>query len=105
MEEAGRTTVQFTIGVFGILLDEQQCVLLCHRRDFDLWNLPGGGLEANESPWEGAIREVREETGLAVVIERLVGVYSKPEADEVVFSFLCRAVDGGSPALSMHQNR
>ena len=32
---------QFTIGIFGIIFDEQKRVLLCHRRDYDLWNLPG----------------------------------------------------------------
>jgi len=43
----------FTIGVFAIILDESRRVLLCHRRDFDLWNLPGGGLERGESPQDG----------------------------------------------------
>ena len=28
-----------------------------------LWNLPGGGLEDNESPWQGAHREALEESG------------------------------------------
>ena len=85
---------RFTIGVFAILLDESRRVLLCHRRDFDLWNLPGGGLETGESPWTGVVREVREEAGLDVTVERLVGVYSKPESGEIVFSFLCRVVGG-----------
>jgi ADP-ribose pyrophosphatase YjhB (NUDIX family) len=35
----------FTIGVFGIIRDEQNRVLLCLRNDYDLWNLPGGALE------------------------------------------------------------
>ena len=52
---------QFTIGIFGIIFDEQKRVLLCHRRDYDLWNLSGGGLESGESPWEGLKREVRED--------------------------------------------
>lgn len=59
----------FKIGVFGIIIDEQNRVLLCHRRDYDLWNLPGGGLEKNEAPWEGVVREVKEETGLRVKVE------------------------------------
>jgi len=49
----------FSIGVFGIIFDVEGRVLLCHRRDYDLWNLPGGGLETGEAPWEGLIREVR----------------------------------------------
>ena len=32
----------FCICVPAIIFDPQQLVLLCHRRDYDLWNLPGG---------------------------------------------------------------
>jgi ADP-ribose pyrophosphatase YjhB (NUDIX family) len=39
------------------------------------WDLPGGFLEADEHPTAGAAREAREETGLAVVITGLLGVY------------------------------
>ncbi len=88
----------FGIGVFAIVFDEHGRVLLCHRRDVDLWNLPGGGLEPGETPWDGVVREVREETGLEVAVQRLAGVYSKPEVNEVVFSFVCDVV-GGALAL------
>lgn len=85
---------QFTIGEFGIIFDDKNRVLLCHRCDYDLWNLPGGGLEAGESPWEGVIREVKEETGFDVEVMKLSGIYSKPDKDEVVFSFICKIIDG-----------
>ncbi len=85
---------QFTIGIFGIIFDEHKRVLLCHRRDYDLWNLPGGGLEAGESPWDGLKREVREETGLEIEIIKLAGVYSKPDKNEIVLSFLCKVISG-----------
>lgn len=39
------------------------------------WVLPGGNAEPNESPLETATREVFEETGLHVELERLTGVY------------------------------
>ena len=80
---------KFTIGIFGIILNKQNKILLCHRRDYDLWNLPGGGLEKNESIQSGLIREVKEETGLAVKISRLAGVYSKPYKNEIVFFAFC----------------
>lgn len=82
------------IGIFALLFDEQQKILLCHRRDHDLWNLPGGGLKPSETPWDGVIREVKEETGLDVRVDRLAGIYSKPQKNEIVFSFVCTIIDG-----------
>lgn len=40
-----------------------------------LWDIPGGFLEAEEHPEAGAIREVKEETGLDIQPDRLVGIY------------------------------
>ena len=85
---------KFTIGAFAIILDKEDRILLCHRRDRDIWNLPGGSLEKGESPWECVKREVKEETGLDVKIVRLVGIYSKPNKDEIVFQFLCEPTGG-----------
>jgi ADP-ribose pyrophosphatase YjhB (NUDIX family) len=51
-------------------------------------------VESGELPTEAVIREVKEETGLEVAIERLVGVYGKPDKDEIVFAFTCRVVGG-----------
>jgi 8-oxo-dGTP diphosphatase len=85
----------FNIGTFAVIFDEQRRVLLSHRRDMDAWNLPGGGVEVEEMPDEGVIREVKEETGLDVEVVRLVGVYGKIGRNEIVFAFECR-VTGGS---------
>jgi len=40
------------------------------------WTLPGGGLDHGEDPRRGAIREVAEETGYAVALDRLLTVDS-----------------------------
>lgn len=82
-------------GAFGVIFDADRRVLLCHRRDMDAWNLPGGGVEAGETPWDATVREVREEVGLETEIVRLTGLYWKPETDELVFNFECR-ITGGS---------
>lgn len=84
----------FTIGVFAAIFDKKNRVLLCHRTDHDLWNLPGGSLEYGETPWDCVVREVKEETGLEVKINRLAGIYSKPGKDEIVFQYVCTATDG-----------
>lgn len=92
--------MRFQIGVFATVLDGAGRVLLVHRTDCDWWCQPGGGMETGETPWEGVIRETREETGFEVAVERLVGVYSwAPRKDEVILSFLCR-ITGGERATS-----
>ena len=81
----------FRVGVFATIRDERGRVLLCHRTDCDWWNQPGGSLEGGETPWQGVVREAREECGLEVVVERLAGVYSwAPKKNEIIFSFVCR---------------
>lgn len=84
----------FSVGAFAIIFDEQGCVLLSHRRDLDVWNLPGGGVESGELPTETVVRETKEETGLDVAVERLVGIYGKQDKDEFVFAFVCRVTGG-----------
>lgn len=96
----------FTIGTFAVIFDGEGRVLLSHRRDMDAWNLPGGGLEPGELPDAGVCREVREETGLEVVVDRLVGVYGKPTRNELVFAFVCHVVDGHvSPTEESDESR
>jgi ADP-ribose pyrophosphatase YjhB (NUDIX family) len=87
------------VGVFATIRDERGRVLLVHLRDCEFWCQPGGGLEAGEAPWQGVMREVREETGLDVRVVRLAGVYSWPAEGELILAFVC-AVTGGTLATS-----
>ena len=91
--DAASSSPIFRIGVFALIFDQGR-ILLGHRRDIDWWNLPGGGMEAGETVDEALQREVREETGLEVEVQQLVGVYSKPQKQEVVLTFRCRVVGG-----------
>ncbi len=91
--DAASSKAQFRIGVFGVIIEDGKA-LLGLRRDIDWWNLPGGGMELGETVDEALQREVLEETGLRVRVGRLVGVYSKPQKQEVVLTFLC-SIEGG----------
>ena len=81
-------------GSFAIVLDDVSRVLLCHRTDLDVWNLPGGGIEERESPEQAVIREVREETGLEVRIGRPVGRYCVSSQQVVAYTFICERIGG-----------
>ncbi len=62
--------------VYGIVFNASKAeVLLIKRRDIPVWVLPGGGLDAGESPEDGAVREVLEETGFKSLIVRKVAEY------------------------------
>ncbi len=60
-----------------VAIIEDGKILLTKREDFEVWCLPGGGVEDGETLAEGAVREAKEETGLDVELTRLVGVYSR----------------------------
>jgi 8-oxo-dGTP diphosphatase len=47
----------------------------------DLWALPGGFVEYGEKVEFAAIRESKEETGLDIELDGMVGVYSDPQRD------------------------
>jgi ADP-ribose pyrophosphatase YjhB (NUDIX family) len=90
-----------TLGAFAVILNGQNEILLCHRRDKDLWNLPGGRVEDGESPWEAAVRETKEEVRLDVALVRLLGVYYKTKENDMVFMFLVKPINDLEPATSL----
>lgn len=63
----------------AVVVDESGRIVLQRRRDNEMWALPGGAMELGESVAQCAIRETREETGLDVEVNGVVGIYSDPK--------------------------
>jgi ADP-ribose pyrophosphatase YjhB (NUDIX family) len=86
----------------GLVLDPRGRVLLVRRAIEPFkgaWAIPAGYQEADEDPPAAVVREVREETGIAVRVVRLVDLIHVPDDARKpanVAVFLCRA-EGGAP--------
>jgi ADP-ribose pyrophosphatase YjhB (NUDIX family) len=85
----------FQVFVAAVILDDERNILLVKAtyQRFHPWGLPGGSLEYGEQPEEAVIREVWEETGLHICIERLLLINSWMP-DRVGMYYLCKITGG-----------
>jgi 8-oxo-dGTP diphosphatase len=87
---------KFLLGVMAVAFDDQDRVLVLHhtyRRDHP-WGLPGGWLGAGEEPDQGALRELREETGFEGRIDALLWVGGGVPRSEVGIGYLVTITGG-----------
>ncbi len=75
LKEIGQVTPK--VGADAAIFDASGNILLMERSDNSGWCMPSGWVEQNEKPVDAVIREVREETGLRVKVEYLVGVFTR----------------------------
>ena len=86
----------------GCLFNDEGKVLLQKRGDSGKWGFPGGAIELGETPEETAVRELKEETGLNVEVESLIGIYtdsdikypSGDEAHSICIVYKLKAISG-----------
>jgi len=83
-----------------VLLDEAGRLLLIRRANEPgrgRWSVPGGRVQGGETDQDAVIREVAEETGLAVEVTRWLGDVQRGGPDGVVFDihdYSCRVTGG-----------
>ncbi len=74
-------------------------VLLVKRRVSEgqlSWQFPAGAVEDNESVDAAAVREAREETGLIVEAEKVLGERVHPATGRTMFYVACHVVEGNA---------
>lgn len=59
----------------GVIIVKDNKILLQRRKDNNMWGIIGGLLELNETFDEAAVRECKEETGLDIKLEALLGIF------------------------------
>jgi 8-oxo-dGTP pyrophosphatase MutT (NUDIX family) len=89
-----------SVSVAGVVIDEAGRVLIVQRRDNAHWEPPGGILELDETFEEGVIREVAEETGILVAVDRLTGVYKNLTRGIVALVYRCHPIGGEAHATT-----
>jgi ADP-ribose pyrophosphatase YjhB (NUDIX family) len=108
-EPGAPQATSLVVGSSAVVIDAEGRILLHKRSDSGNWALPGGAMEIGETFAASAIREVKEETGFDVRINRIIGIYSDPghvfaySNGEVRQEFsICLActITGGSLAVS-----
>ncbi len=98
------------VGVGAVIVADGRALLIRRGQSPLLgeWSLPGGVLECGETLREAVIREAREETGLVVEADEMLGVYERViRGDDgrvryhyVLIDFLCRPMEGELKAAS-----
>src|SRR3954451_9480361 len=90
-----------------LVIPSEQGIVLVRRGSEPFegqWALPGGFVEVGETVRQEAVGESAEETGLAVEVSRLVGVYSEPDRDprghNVSVAILARVLSGQMQAAA-----
>ncbi len=95
------------IGCLGIIENDQGEVLLTQRNEpgfgrwHKKWNIPGGALEANETPKEGTLREIEEELGVKIeiideypIVVKGVPLGSAKETSVILIAYIARIIKG-----------
>src|SRR5262245_23094069 len=73
----------------AIVCRHDRILLVKHRfGSTEYWCLPGGGIHANESPADAALRELEEECGVRGRVVRATSVWMETSDDNRTFTFL-----------------
>ena len=85
----------FQVFSAAVIFDDQKRILLVKLtyQRFHPWGMPGGGLEYGETAENAVIREIWEETGLKVKIDKLLLNRTVPP-DKFALYYLCTITDG-----------
>jgi len=94
--------MQLYLAVKGIVRNKEGKILVVKRSDADdhkpgVWETPGGGVDQEEAPQKSLEREIKEETGLDVIVGDSINIFTfRKDTGEfkVGITFLCDLREG-----------
>ncbi|MEI7770174.1 MAG: NUDIX domain-containing protein [Chloroflexales bacterium] len=100
-DRARRLANPTTLGVRAVVTRDGRLLMVRHRSGATPWSLPGGGVSRGEDLAAAALREVREEGGCVVQVERLLGMYFQGDHgfNNYVAVFVCAATGDARPPV------
>jgi 8-oxo-dGTP diphosphatase len=86
---------EFLVGGTGIVFNDKNEVLLFkHTYRQQAWSLPGGYMKGKEHPSEGLEREIKEESGLTVSIDKELKVRTDRESSRLDICYIGKFIGG-----------
>ncbi|HHU61470.1 MAG TPA: (deoxy)nucleoside triphosphate pyrophosphohydrolase [Natronincola sp.] len=100
--------MEMPLPVFAAIIRNDDKVLLCQRKEGALagkWEFPGGKIENDETPEECIVREVEEELGITVEVERIYqAVHMHYEHGDFLLITYLADYTGGKISLHVHSS-
>ncbi len=99
---------KYMVAVAAVILDDHRRILIGRHtyRKYHPWGLLAGNLEYGEDPEIAIVRELQEETGFEVEVQRLLKAVSAKEDHHISLIYLCKITNGAfnpTPEISAVQ--
>lgn len=104
-DEVGHATPK--IDLRGVVFQDDEILLVRERMDGGLWTIPGGWGDIDESPAEGVVREVYEESGYRTRAVKLLALWDcnkhghPPHRSHIYKLMFHCEITGGAPKTSL----
>lgn len=93
-------TDKYLVGVTAFVIKNKKILLLKNTYQY-YWSLPGGYLNKNESFKEGIERELKEELGISVIMEKIIDIKNLHQKSIIDVVVLCKFKSG---AININKN-
>ncbi len=83
--------------IVGVCIKKDGKILMvqeARKKVYKMWNFPMGHLDNAETIFEGAKREVKEETGYEVELTSIISIQNYPNKENIKITFNANIIDG-----------